>query len=144
MKELVLPTKNGSNGVVSLSLSLSNTIVHSSVAQSYVARSQKNVDDSDGTLTFRLYASSGTDNTIGYCLTHRWRHVSRFDIETKHKPCLVITDFSDYKNVSRIREFIKTHKIETLNVAGHRDTVVVKDFTQKIKSLLLEALTQKI
>jgi hypothetical protein len=113
------------------------------MAQSYIARSQKNVDCSDGTLAFRLKASVGTDKTIGYCLTRRWKEVSRFDIETRHKPCLVITDLHDCHNVTRIRQFIRQYKIETLNVAGHRDEVV-EGFSRDIKAVLCEALTLRV
>lgn len=109
------------------------------MAQTYVLRSQKNVDDSDATLAFRLLASTGTDKTIGYCLTKKWKVVPKFDIETSYKPCLVITNMSDTTNVLNIRNFIKNFNISTLNVAGHRDEVVT-DFSKKITDLLIQAL----
>ncbi|GAH86529.1 unnamed protein product, partial [marine sediment metagenome] len=39
---------------------------------SYVIRSIFNVDNSDGTIAFRLKSSPGTDKTIGYCQTNDW------------------------------------------------------------------------
>lgn len=46
-----------------------------SLSQMYVLGSQRNVDDADATIAFRLKASVGTDKTIGYAIKHRRRRV---------------------------------------------------------------------
>ncbi len=89
----------------------------------YVKRSIQNVDDSDATLAFRFYASPGTDSTIRYCLYKRWGTKPRA-VEVDYKPCLVISDVRPdnlEENVTKIKEFLKTHPIQTLNIAGHRE-----------------------
>lgn len=110
-----------------------------SLSEAYVARSKKNVDDSDGTLCFSLIRSLGTCLTIGYCLTKKWKSVDDYQIETKYKPCLVIQNLTDPSNTERIRKFLADNNIKTLNVAGHRDEVV-KGMSESIKTILTCAL----
>jgi hypothetical protein len=116
-----------------------NHLGNISVAQMYVSRSMKNVDDSDATLAFRLKESKGTDLTIGYCLTKKWKVVGNYNVPTRYKPCLVISDLSDESNSIKIKSFILSFDIRILNIAGHRDEVV-HEFSQKIKALLMETL----
>jgi len=105
-----------------------------SSSQMYVARSMKNVDDSDATIAFRVIPSKGTDGTIGYCMTKKWEMTQC--LESLYKPCLVISDFKDIDtNVRRIKEFLLVNRVNTLNVAGHRDEVV-ESYSENIKSLL--------
>lgn len=110
-----------------------------SLSQLYVLRSQKNVQDSDGTIAFRLVSSVGTDKTIGYCFTKQWKAIPTFDVNTSYKPCLVITNLSDPNNITNIRQFIDRNKINVLNIAGHRDEVI-EGFSQQITNLLVESL----
>lgn len=114
----------------------------------YVMRTRRNVDESDGTVVFRLKKSTGVDKTIGYCLTKKWAFVkqSRWQDLTEYKPCLVISDLSasqQENHVEAIRSFIQQHRIDTLNVAGNRDdrSSGVQQFQQLVKQLLLEALS---
>lgn len=123
--------------------------VKGSTAQSLILRSRRNVDDSDGTLVFRLKDSPGTEKTIGYCQTRRWCYVAHQKLQKQspppasYRPYLVITSLSDCKNVTAIRDFIRLYSIRTLNVAGHRDEVV-KGFSASIIALLTEALTVRV
>jgi hypothetical protein len=94
----------------------------STLSMMYVERSKKNVDNSDGTIAFRLHSSVGTDKTIGYCITKVWK-VQNFKNYKKlaYRPLLVIENLSDKTNISKIRSFIKENKIKILNVCGHRE-----------------------
>ena len=127
-----------------------------SVAAGYVRRSMKNVDTADGTLVFRAHASPGTDKTILYCQTGSW-HASRpnrtASTTERHRPCLVITEFSearDNANVDAILAFLHHHQIAVLNVAGHRKDPPVTTtttthaplYTTAVRRLLRKALAQ--
>jgi Circularly permutated YpsA SLOG family len=116
-----------------------NLLDNVTMAQLYVLRSQKNVQDSDGTIAFRLVQSVGTDKTIGYCLTKKWKSVSSFNVSTSYKPCFVVTSFSDPENIVNIQNFIDRNKIVVLNIAGHRDEII-EGFSEEITKLLVEAL----
>jgi len=52
----------------------------------YIMRSKRNVDGSDGTVAFRVYDSRGTDCTIGYCLTGKWKVLSKPEQECINRP----------------------------------------------------------
>lgn len=122
-----------------------------SISAMYIKRSMLNVDNSDGTIAFRLYSSSGTDKTIGYCLTKKWQIVTNFKTfgKTKYKPLLVIEDLSDQKkdfNVQKIRSFIFDNNIKILNVCGHREDVKTgfKSFKITVKNILVSAFLIEI
>lgn len=106
-------------------------------------RSQRNVDDSDGTIAFRLKPSVGTDKTIGYCLFKKWACCpsSNFQALTKYKSGLVVTDLSpdcESDTVMNIVSFIRQHNITILNIAGHRDStsVGVANFQARVQHIL--------
>eukprot|EP01127_Copromyxa_protea_P008224 TRINITY_DN1883_c0_g2_i2.p1 TRINITY_DN1883_c0_g2~~TRINITY_DN1883_c0_g2_i2.p1 ORF type:complete len:127 (+),score=13.79 TRINITY_DN1883_c0_g2_i2:221-601(+) len=113
----------------------------------YVLRSKKNIDESDGTVAFRLKFGIGTDQSIGYCLTKKWALLGpdRF-LSTNYKPCLVVRDISaDNEQLNQsIVTFVKHHQIVILNVAGHRDSKSsgVPDFEKRIECILTEALSK--
>lgn len=115
--------------------------------QALILRSQRNVDDADGTLVFRLKSSPGSDKTIGYCHSQRWCYVSQQkqqDCKQHHyRPYLVVTSMTDCKTVGAIRDFIQRHNIRTLNVAGHRDEAV-PGYSTSIIAILTEALTARV
>lgn len=71
----------------------------------YLPRTEENVINSDGT----VYFSSTDKNSAG------WHATSRF-AKAHNKP-IIINPTSE-----ELREFIKTNKIETLNVAGNRES----------------------
>ena len=78
----------------------------------------KNVDDSDGTIAFRLTRSAGTDKTIGYAQTGKWR-VGSGSKNDGHKPVLVLENvLNSPENIQKIRNFISENNIKTLNIAG--------------------------
>lgn len=113
----------------------------------YALRSQRNVDDSDGTIAFRLKASVGTDKTIGYCLSKKWQtiHSSKWQEPTTYKPCLIISDLSptsEEQNIKNIGYFLKRYNIIILNISGHRDSTSagVSNFGKKVEQLLEKTL----
>lgn len=118
-----------------------------SISQIYAIRSQRNVDDSDGTIAFRLKASIGTDRTIGYCLSKQWQtiHSSKWREPTTYKPCLVISDLSpesEEQNIKNIVCFLTIYNITILNISGHRDSASagILNFGKKVEQLLEKAL----
>lgn len=87
-------------------------------------RSQKNVDDADGTIAFMPYEDSvGTSKTVGYAQTGKWQHrIPNFDV-TPHKPNLVIDwGESNEEAAQKIIKFMRDNQIETLNIAGSRES----------------------
>eukprot|EP01130_Rhizamoeba_saxonica_P004653 TRINITY_DN1891_c0_g1_i1.p1 TRINITY_DN1891_c0_g1~~TRINITY_DN1891_c0_g1_i1.p1 ORF type:complete len:224 (+),score=36.18 TRINITY_DN1891_c0_g1_i1:13-684(+) len=107
----------------------------------YIERSKANVDNSNATVAFCLKTSAGTEKTIGYCRTGKWKK-SASDI-CLYRPCLVINDLSDDNfdiNVNKIVEFVQEYAVKILNVAGHRDrSIRGMDFKQKVKDVLNDA-----
>lgn len=89
----------------------------------YPKRTMMNVDNSDGTIAFRVKFSVGTDATIGYALSKRWDRKIDFYSQTKYKPVYIIENLSGI-NFKGIKEWIEGNDIKTLNVAGHRETSV--------------------
>lgn len=131
-----------------------------SLAQQYVLRSQRNVDEADGTLVFRLQPSVGTDKTIGYALTKRWSVPSASALDQcsaniaataaagklPYRPCLVVRTIEQQDQadvVAAIVQFIRQNNVQTLNIAGHRDeSAGRRDFCQRVESILLDVLVQ--
>lgn len=110
----------------------------------YVLRTIKNVDNSDGTLAFRLFPSSGTDKTIGYCQTKKWKVglPKTMNIgETKYKPVCVINGLENEEHViSQIQQFVIRNQIACLNVAGHRQSSVTgMNFERAVRDMLIKA-----
>ena len=75
----------------------------------YAVRTERNVVESDGTLILTRGAMSG-----GTELTHRLTQLHR-------KPCRVV-GLSQPTDLSQVLEWIRDHGIETLNVAGPRES----------------------
>ena len=106
----------------------------------YIKRTKKNVDDSDGTIAFRLKRSAGTDKTIGYAQTGKWQ-VGSGSKNDGHKPVLVLENvLNTPENIQKIRNFISENNIKTLNIAGHREKTA-KGIQQSVETLLVEALS---
>jgi hypothetical protein len=75
---------------------------------SYLARTEKNVKASDGTVAFTMgEMGSGTARTRDFAGRHR-------------KPCLhlALHHLNDLEAERRVRAFVAEHAIKTLNVAG--------------------------
>lgn len=106
----------------------------------------KNVDSSDGTVAFRLYKSQGTDKTIAYCATGRWKTKARPGARvTRHRPCLVIDSLETAglaASAAHIAQFVREHNIRILNVAGHRAVPGLPDYVQRVKDLLTRAFSE--
>lgn len=104
-----------------------------SVAQMYVRRSMKNVDDSDGTIAFRTHNSVGTDKTIGYCLEKKWKKVKieqSGELYSKYKPLFLVANIKVEQLRKLLPAWIIKHNIQILNVCGHREEsleIVVRD-----------------
>jgi len=76
----------------------------------YLARTERNVLESDATLIIHFGPlSGGTLRTFEFCRRHR-------------KPCLLVdaTTAEVEEAVEKIRRFLEDHEIATLNVAGPR------------------------
>jgi len=105
----------------------------------YSERTKLNIQDSDGTLIFvpslPLKVTDGTILTIQ-------------EVEEKNKPHLII-DLSKELNILLVIEWVKKNRIETLNVAGPRESKspgIYKNCLQllnQIFSLLLNENTYK-
>jgi len=121
-----------------------------SLSHMYIERSKMNVDQSDGTIAFRLYSSNGTDKTIGYCLTGKWTivNVTKKYVQEKksyHRPILIIDNLHDKSNEENIRDFIDRYQIGTLNVCGHREftdheNLKNEKFSEYVKRIMINAL----
>lgn len=113
------------------------------LAYYYVERSKRNVDESDGTIAFRMKPSRGTDCTINYCLTGIWGMGKKNDKVSRKYATLIIGDilYDDDRHdelVQHIVSFILDNQISTLNVAGHRD--YDSEWSKRIETILSEAL----
>lgn len=111
-----------------------------SESSEYPVRTMKNVDDSDGTIAFLWGSSVGTSKTIGYAQTGRWVNMIENFKYNPVKPYLVITTKDKDIAADQIRKFVEKYNINTLNIAGHRETSQpgIEDF---VKHSLVQGLT---
>ena len=114
-----------------------------SFAAALCRRSMKNVDDSDATVAFRTHASPGTDKTIGYCVTRKWQTVSVVASDSGYRPVLVISDMSSPEAKATLIEFLKRHRVSTLNVAGHRASAADNPggWQERVEAFLADVFT---
>jgi hypothetical protein len=75
---------------------------------SYPARTEQNVNDSDATLWFGETTTAGAQATVGAC--HR-----------SGKPCLPVYPGAAFEP-AHVAAWVTEHRIGTLNVAGNRET----------------------
>jgi hypothetical protein len=120
------------------------------IGAAYIERSKANVDRADGVLAIRLHASPGTDGTINYAGSKRWKSdfVSTLNFAgqiafdataTDGKPVLILSsiqmsDFDVLKNI--VRHFVLKYRIRTLNVCGHRDMLGIPQFETVVENFL--------
>lgn len=96
-----------------------------SFKEQLVITSQLNIDTADGTLIFWFQDDmKACDLPMAYCHDRSWTLLPKevLGTATQHKPYLAIIDISPKfreSNVKKIVDFIKTNRIETLNVTGH-------------------------
>jgi hypothetical protein len=117
--------------------------LQSSWEQAFCARSMKNVDDSDATVAFRAKSSAGTDKTIGYAVTGKWKTVSlstagrvlEFSSSSCHRPVLVVLRMDD-ESGEVVRAFLKKHNVGILNIAGHRSSADLPRWQERITEFL--------
>jgi len=91
----------------------------------YPPRTRYNVVDSDGTIIFGRTSETGSRMTRRMC-------------KESNKPCLVIEEF-DKDGLRYIRSFIERYEIETLNIAGNRESKF-PGLRLKVRNFLVEAL----
>ncbi len=78
--------------------------------RSYAARTARNVEAADATIIFTSKVSPGTVCTIRAA-------------ERRHKPYLCLNPAMLTADLAElIRAFLREHKVEVLNVAGHRES----------------------
>jgi hypothetical protein len=108
----------------------------------YVKRSKLNVDHSDGTIAFRIQYSHGTDNTIGYAQTKKWKKGTIQTMKNGYKPICCITNVKNKKKaIEDIKKFIRENKIKCVNICGHRQSGVKQmNFQEVVKEILLNSL----
>lgn len=118
-----------------------------SVGTMYALRSQRNVDDANATVAFRLQASVGTDKTIGYAITGKWRAPNARELQRPerehHKPCLVIRALDDIDAVAQsVAAFVRRTGAQTINVCGHRndETAGKHGFSRDVQRVIRRAL----
>ena len=91
-------------------------------SSSYPPRTKRNVDQSGGTIAFRLQPSAGTDRTVVYARTGKWEKGIVKSQDNGHRPVLVLTNFENTEvNRRVIRRFIERNDIRVLNIAGHTE-----------------------
>jgi hypothetical protein len=76
--------------------------------ESYAARTERNVQDSDATLWFGETTTSGAQATVGAC-------------QSFGKPCMLVYPGASFEP-SHVVTWIMENMIKTLNVAGNRES----------------------
>jgi hypothetical protein len=100
----------------------------------YPKRTMKNVDDSDGTVAVLWGNSVGTGKTIGYAQTKKWKYGTGKTQENGYKPVYVAKTNDLQTEAKNLADFIIRNNIETLNVAGHRESSQkgIQEFTKRL------------
>ena len=91
----------------------------------YPPRTRYNVVDSDATVIFGRTSETGSKMTRRMC-------------KESHKPCLTIEEFDD-DGLRLIRSFVTLYEVETLNVAGNRESKF-PGLQRKVRNYLVKAL----
>jgi len=107
-----------------------------SVAQAYVGRTTKNVQESDATVIFKFKDSPGTNGTIRYAHYGQWKPSLKIRNERENhpfKPYLIISSLDD-TNIERLRNFITLNSVSVVNIAGHRG----HNYYQPVKQFLID------
>jgi len=123
----------------------------------YVQRSQKNINDSDGTIAFRTRQSKGTDLSISFCFTGNWKLINIKKVNTepsKYKPILVLSECVEegHENnliyyasaFNQVVDFLVKHKIKILNICGHRTETFDKKFGDRVELFLDYVFTRLV
>jgi len=120
------------------SLAYFGLLEHSNPA--YPPRTMRNVDESDGTVAFRLMRSAGTDMTIAYARNGKWYYETPLSSDVGHRPVLVVREITD-STAGRIRNFVERNKVKVLNIAGHRESSR-PGLCEEVKEVLVKALKE--
>lgn len=101
----------------------------------------QNINESEGTLVFRLHFDNHVDRIIGYCQTKKWIKSATPRTSNKkphiHRPVCVIYNIRNLGKISSlIVDFLKNNQITILNVTGHSQTKVIKGYQDRIESIL--------
>lgn len=109
--------------------------------RNYVARSIRNVQESDATVAFRTHTSTGTDKTIGYVLTKKWQVVTDLS-KSYYKPMFIVNDISSVTQHQVMVNFLKDNNIGTVNICGHRESDSLnKHWTRDVENFLVTVFT---
>ena len=99
------------------------------ISPEYAPRTRYNVVDSDATVIFGKLSSPGSKTTLKMC-------------KNSKRPWLVIEDFNEF-NLALFKSFIQRYKVNTLNVAGNRESRN-HGIQKKVCKFLTEALEDEI
>lgn len=97
----------------------------------YLDRTSKNVFMSDGTIIFDYAISTGSKNTKRFCINY-------------NKPYLYLTSntIQNFELVCKlVKDFILENKIETLNIAGNRESKA-RGIEKRVYRILSEVFTK--
>lgn len=96
-----------------------------SYTQALIARSKKNVDDSNVTVAFLTAVNTGTHKTVGYCQSRRWTNAKSGSIGPEYRPVLIVSKLDTREScepeIERICQFLQKHSPAVVNICGHRD-----------------------
>lgn len=119
-----------------------------SFTERLIKRSMHNVDTSQATIAFRFGPSIGTDKTIGYATSKRWRPAAiepsgvNFAMHTMYKPVFVVVDISNpEKCADEIVDFIKKSKVQVINICGPREWPAIQNYEKRVEEVLTLAFS---
>jgi len=124
-------TENGPKKILGKKFKLKET-----KSPKYPPRTKQNVLDSDGTLIFGDTISSGSRLTMRLCHQHD-RPIKRIRYSEKfHRP--------SRREIPGLVKWVKTHNIETLNIAGNRESTNpgITMYVEAVVSRLLRELSK--
>jgi len=116
-------------------------------AAGYVMRSKQNVDDAEATLVFRAQASAGSDKTIEYCLSGRWKtptfalgQADAVQNALGHRPVIIVQHLTPAAQEA-VCSFLREHQVRILNVAGHRAVEGVPGWAAAVEVFLIKVFS---
>lgn len=121
-------TENGSHKNLGKQYKLKET-----KSPAYPPRTKRNVLGSDGTLWFGNTESPGARLTYRLCHIHK-RPIKRIRYSSENRR-------SPIREITGILKWVKSHNIETLNIAGNRESINsgITMYTEAVVSRLLRA-----
>lgn len=84
---------------------------------------ERNIEESDGTLFFRVFQDNALDCSIGFCAREKWDPLGPEEMKyakRRYRPYFIIDNLLE-PQIDRATRFIVEHRIRCLNVMGHRN-----------------------